>query len=50
MGHSCKEGERFHLAFQPLLKRKPERRGIESVSWVASQQRLALQGKKNKNN
>ena len=45
-----KEGEKFRLAFQHLLKRKPEKRGIKSVSGLASQQCLAPQGKKNNNN
>ena len=38
MGHIAspyfKEGEKCCLAFQPLLRRKPEKKGTESVSWV----------------
>lgn len=45
-----KEGGKFHLAFQPLLRRKPEKKEIESVSWVSSQQYLAPQRKKNSSN
>lgn len=41
-----KEGGKFHLAFQPLLRRKPEKKEIESVSWVSSQQYLAPRGRK----